>query len=158
MCATLLLSQGVPMIVAGDECLRTQRGNNNAYCQDNALSWFDWKRIDRNAEMVRFCQALIAFRRRQPTVRRPTFLTGSAAQPGQLPDVSWYRPSGVPVDWSEINHALTCLLGTAGIDDRAARPVLLLIHGGQTPQEFNLPSPARYPLAAVRRYGRGKPR
>jgi isoamylase len=141
--ATLLLSQGVPMFVAGDECLRTQRGNNNAYCQDNTVSWFDWKRVDRNAEMVRFCQALIAFRKRQPTVRRPIFLTGSATQPEEMPDVSWYCSNGTPVDWNEINHALTCLLGTAGIDDPAARSVLLLIHGGQTSQEFTLPSPAR---------------
>ncbi|HEY6564809.1 MAG TPA: glycogen debranching protein GlgX, partial [Pirellulaceae bacterium] len=66
--ATLLLSQGVPMIHSGDEFRRTQRGNNNAYCQDNELSWLDWRLAEENADLVRFCRGLVAFRRRQPTV------------------------------------------------------------------------------------------
>src|SRR4029079_19062084 len=88
MLAALLLSQGVPMILSGDEVLRTQRGNNNAYCQDNAISWFDWRLVERNAEMFRFVQALIAFRRAQPNVRRGALLTGKALKANQLPDVS----------------------------------------------------------------------
>ena len=118
MMASLLLSQGVPMIVAGDEVLRTQRGNNNAYCQDNAISWFDWRLVERNAEMLRFVQALIAFRRQQPNVRRPTFLTGTADKPGQLPDVSWYGTDGKPVDWHNVFHSLTAVLRP----QRARRP------------------------------------
>src|SRR3972149_1138427 len=90
MLASLLLSQGVPMLLFGDEVRRTQRGNNNAYCQDNATGWFDWRLVERNSEMLRFTQALIAFRRKQPNVRRPMFLTGTAEKPGHLPDVSWY--------------------------------------------------------------------
>ena len=66
MMATLLLSQGTPMILAGDEVLQTKRGNNNTYCQDNAISWFDWRLVERNAEMLRFCQSLIKFRKEQP--------------------------------------------------------------------------------------------
>ena len=58
------------MIVAGDEVLRTQKGNNNAYCQDNATSWFDWRLVEKNAEMLRFTQALVEFRKSQPNVRR----------------------------------------------------------------------------------------
>ena len=96
MMVSLLLSHGTPMIVSGDEILRTQRGNNNAYCQDNAISWFDWKLVERNEEMLRFCQAMIAFRKAQPTVRRETFLTGHPHKPGDLADVSWYSPDGIP--------------------------------------------------------------
>jgi len=143
MLATLLLSQGVPMIVAGDESLRTQHGNNNAYCQDNTISWFNWRRSERHADLVRFCQALIAFRKQQPTVRRATFLTGVADGPGTLADVSWYRCDGTAADWSEIDHSLICLLGTSGIDHPAARHVLLLIHANTNRQPFVLPEPAQ---------------
>ncbi len=140
--ATLLLSQGVPMITAGDEVLRTQRGNNNAYCQDNPISWFDWRLVERNAEMLRFCQALIAFRRRQPNVRRGRFLTGQAVSPELLPDVSWYAPDGVPIDWNHTNQTLTCVLGTSGLDDPAVRHVMLMVHGCGHPQEMVVPAAA----------------
>ena len=140
--ASLLLSQGVPMIAFGDEALRTQRGNNNAYCQDNATAWFDWRLIERNAEMVRFTQALIAFRRSQPNVRRAAFLTGAAAKPGELPDVSWYGTDGKPVDWNNVLHSLTALLGTSGLTDPAARPVLMMLHSGSQPQPFAFPKAA----------------
>jgi isoamylase len=137
--ASLLLSQGVPMILSGDEVLRTQRGNNNAYCQDNAVNWFDWRLVERNSEMLRFVQALIAFRRRQPNVRRGAFLTGKAAQPGELPDVSWYCPSGQPVDWQAHTPSLTSVFGTSGLDDPAARPVMVMLHAGQQPYPFHVP-------------------
>lgn len=142
MLASLLLSQGVPMIVSGDEVLRTQRGNNNAYCQDNAISWFDWRLVERNHEMLRFVQALIAFRRRQPNVRRPTFLTGAAVLPGQLADVSWYGTDGKPVDWQNVFNSLTAVFGTSGLTDPAARPVMLMIHSGGEPQPFVVPKAA----------------
>jgi glycogen operon protein len=140
MMATLLLSQGVPMVLSGDEVLRTQRGNNNAYCQDNSLSWFDWRLVERNAEMLRFIQALVAFRRRQPNVRRGAFLTGKATRPGLLPDVSWYAPSGRLVDWSHVAHSLTSVFGTSGLEDDAARPVMLMLHSGKEPQPFTVPA------------------
>jgi glycogen operon protein len=142
MIATLLLSQGVPMILSGDEVLRTQRGNNNAYCQDNAVSWFDWRLADRNAEMLRFVQALVAFRRSQPNVRRAAFLTGRATRPGLLPDVSWYDPSGKPVDWSHVSHSLISLFGTSGLDDANVRPVMLMLHADRQPKPFVIPSVA----------------
>ena len=96
MLATLLLSQGVPMLLAGDECRRTQRGNNNAYCQDNDISWFDWKLVEKHEGLRRFCQALIAFRKAEPTVRQTNFLRGQPRRPGGLPDVSWFAPAGQP--------------------------------------------------------------
>jgi glycogen operon protein len=130
------------MLVAGDEVLRTQRGNNNAYCQDNATSWFDWRLLERNAQMLRFAQALIAFRRSQPNVRRASFLTGTAAKPGQLPDVSWYGTDGKPVDWHSVMHSLIAVFGRSGLDDAAARPVMIMLHSGGAPQPFVVPKAA----------------
>ena len=77
--ALLMLSRGVPMLLAGDEVLRSQRGNNNAYCQDNALSWFDWRLVESNREMLRFTRELIALRQRHPSLTRNRFFTGGAA-------------------------------------------------------------------------------
>lgn len=138
---TLLLSQGVPMVVMGDECRRTQRGNNNAYCQDNATSWFDWNLVAKNTDLLRFTQALIAFRRNQPTVRRASFLSGNPTNGQVLPDVSWFGADGRPHDWSAFDHSLTCLWGAAagGSGTEAPRHVMMLIHAGSLPREFVLP-------------------
>lgn len=101
MLATLLLSQGVPMLVSGDEIRRTQRGNNNAYCQDNDISWFDWRLVEKNAEVLRFVKALTQFRKNQPTVRRTSFLTGQPVDGRLISDVSWYSDDGHPLDWNQ---------------------------------------------------------
>jgi glycogen operon protein len=140
--ASLLLSQGVPMILAGDEVLRTQRGNNNAYCQDNQISWFDWSLVEKNAEILRFTQALVAFRRRQPNVRRGSFLTGKAAKANQLPDVSWYGPDGKPIEWAANGPSLTSIFGTSGLDDPAARAILIMLHASDDSREFRMPKAA----------------
>jgi isoamylase len=87
--ATLLLSQGVPMVLGGDEIGRTQHGNNNAWCQDNEISWFDWAHADDS--LLEFARMLIHFRREHPVFRRTRFFQGSGAQ---LPDVWWMRPDG----------------------------------------------------------------
>ncbi|MEM9187347.1 MAG: glycogen debranching protein GlgX, partial [Planctomycetota bacterium] len=143
MMASLLLSQGTPMILSGDEVLRTQKGNNNAYCQDNAISWFDWRLVEKNTEMLRFCQALIDFRLHQPTVRREEFLTGKAEQPGTLPDVSWYGTDGRTIDWSKTYHSMACIMASTGLTDPAARHVMIFMHAGGQPQSFAVPEPAR---------------
>ena len=110
--ATLLLSQGVPMLLAGDECRRTQRGNNNAYCQDNQISWFDWSLVDQNAELLRFVRGLIALRRANPTLRRRNFLSGIPGRPGELPDVCWFNRLGRDVDWRGLtDQSLVCVFG-----------------------------------------------
>ena len=108
--ASLLLSQGVPMLLAGDECRRTQLGNNNAYCQDNEITWFNWKLVERWESLRRFCAALVAFRKAEPTVRQPDFLRGQPVRPGGLPDVSWFSSSGGQVEWSGDSRSLVCLL------------------------------------------------
>ena len=141
MLASLFLSQGVPMLTAGDECRRTQRGNNNAYCQDNAISWFDWRRTEKHKGLLRFCQALIAFRRNEPTVRHVNFLDGQPVRPGGLPDASWYNAAGEPVDWSQDAHSLACLLAAQPPQDVLQPPnhhVLMLFHSGADLRQFTI--------------------
>jgi isoamylase len=86
----LLLSQGVPMILSGDEVLRTQNGNNNAWCQDNEISWFDWGLVEKNNDMLHFMKELIALRRRHPNLNRREFLTGEEVDGRALPDIAWH--------------------------------------------------------------------
>ena len=90
--ATLLISQGVPMILGGDEFLRTQGGNNNAWCQDNATSWVDWSLAEKNADFLRFVRQLIALRKRHHVLRRRTFFHGG----GNTPDIVWHGTGPVP--------------------------------------------------------------
>jgi len=87
--ALLLLSQGVPMIRSGDEAFGTQQGNNNCYCHDNALGWFDWRLIEGNRDILRFVTEMIALRRRHPSLMRRQFLKGTSKN-GRLPDVTWH--------------------------------------------------------------------
>ncbi len=99
--ATLVLSQGVPMILGGDERGRTQGGNNNAWCQDNPTSWLDWELDSRREQLLEFTRRLVALRRRHPVFRRTDFLDGGPAQ-STLPDAWWFRPDGRPIaqrDW-----------------------------------------------------------
>lgn len=88
--AILLLSQGTPMILAGDEVLRSQRGNNNAYCQDNEISWFHWRFDEPGRNMLRFTRAMIALRRRHPSLHRRRFLAGRPVPGSDLPDIAWH--------------------------------------------------------------------
>jgi glycogen operon protein len=146
MLATLFLSQGVPMMLFGDECRRTQRGNNNAYCQDNSISWFNWKLVHRYRELWRFVQALIAFRKQEPTVRRKDFLTGLPVRPGGLPDVSWFNPTGGPVDWANAGRSLVCLLAAFPEREDPNRPnhhILMMFHAAPEPARFVIPAAAR---------------
>jgi glycogen operon protein len=93
--ATMLLSQGVPMIVNGDEFGRTQNGNNNAYCQDNEVSWVDWSLLEANSELAEFTSAVTAFRKAHPVFRRKRFFAGRPIRKGEeLRDIAWFTPSG----------------------------------------------------------------
>ncbi|HEV3137299.1 MAG TPA: glycogen debranching protein GlgX [Pirellulales bacterium] len=152
MLATLFLSQGVPMLLSGDECRRSQRGNNNAYCQDNVLSWFDWKLVEKNAGLVRFCQALIELRRTQPAVRRIDFLNGEPPRPGGLPDVLWFGSDGRRMNWNSDTPSLTCFFSAPPCTEPhqiSGRHILLMFHAGGEPKEFiipNMPRPIRWRL------------
>jgi len=144
--ATLMLSQGVPMMLYGDECRRTQGGNNNAYCQDNAVSWFDWSLVEKNKDLVRFCRGLISFRRRQPTMRRKHFLSGKTLANSDFPDVNWYSAVGTATNWNSTDRSLICLLSAPGIaedPEGVGREVLLLINSAPEDQHFIIPLVAR---------------
>ena len=100
--ATLILSQGTPMLLGGDEFGRTQHGNNNAWCQDNEISWFDWGLLEENRELFEFVQKLIVLRRAHPVFRRRQYLRGTDEDGSGLPDVWWFRTDGhrmTKTDW-----------------------------------------------------------
>jgi isoamylase len=153
MLATLLLSQGVPMLLAGDELGRTQDGNNNAYCQDNELSWVDWERAGRFADLTEFVARLTRLRRRHPVFRRRRFFQGRPVRGTELEDIAWLTPDGEPMTddvWTSGEaRALTVFLNGAGIPepDRRGRRLqddsfLLLVNPAATPREFVVPGPA----------------
>jgi isoamylase len=100
--ATLLLSQGVPMIVAGDEISRTQQGNNNAYCQDNEISWLNWKAADK--DMLEFTKKLIQFRKDHPIFRRRRWFQGQPVTGRGLEDIAWFLPEGTEMTDENWNH------------------------------------------------------
>ncbi len=146
MMATLMLSQGVPMLVAGDEFRRTQQGNNNAYCQDNEISWLNWELAETNVELVRFCRSLIEFRRSQPTVRRQQFLTGIPVSKNGWADVSWYSPLGTAVDWHINELPIICLLAAPTIVEdplEVSRDVLLMFNSSGQSVRFLIPTIAK---------------
>jgi len=99
--AILLLSQGIPMLLAGDEVLRSQGGNNNVYCQDNPLGWFDWSLVRANRQMLVFTRAMIRFRRRHPSLMRRRFLSGRILNVSGLPDITWHGPDLGPPSWDD---------------------------------------------------------
>ena len=101
--ATLLLSQGVPMILGGDEIGRTQQGNNNAYCQDNDISWYDWDHAD--GQLLAFTQALIEIRRGHPVFRRRRWFQGRLIHGEQVTDIAWFVPDGTIMDGDQWNEA-----------------------------------------------------
>lgn len=143
MFATLMLSQGVPMFVAGDEVRRTQNGNNNAYCQDNEISWFDWSLVEQNGDLLRFCQTLIRFRRRQPTLRREQFLSGQPNGHRDDADVTWYSAEGRAVDWHCGELTLTCLLRApaAQFDPQGeGRDILIVLNATVNGRQFKMPA------------------
>jgi isoamylase len=133
--STLLLSQGTPMILAGDEFGRTQSGNNNAYCQDNEVSWIDWKFDEQGECLIVFTKRLTALRRRYPVLRQSRFLSGIWNEELGLKDATWLTPAGqemTPDDWH--NPTAKCLgilldgrAQTSGIRQRGSEATLLLI-------------------------------
>lgn len=106
--ATLMLSQGTPMIAHGDEFGRTQQGNNNVYCQDSELSWMDWSLVDKNAELLAFARKVTALRKRHPVFRRRRFFDGKPIRTGdEVRDIAWLTPDGqemTPDDWNKSFH------------------------------------------------------
>jgi glycogen operon protein len=119
--ATLLFSQGTPMICGGDEICRTQQGNNNAYCQDNPISWYDWQLSEEAKEMLDFTSLLLKVRREHPALHRTKFFQGRQIRGSNIRDIIWYRPDGEEMDdedWtSPHTRGLSMFLSGTGIDD-----------------------------------------
>ncbi len=138
--ATLLLSQGVPMVLGGDELGRTQGGNNNAFAQDNDVSWYQWKEAD--SSFASFTSRMIAIRKRHPMFRAESWLQGSERGEG-FSDAMWLATDGEPMavsDWHNAHgHAVGMLLNAATGDDLIAS-LLVLFNGGHDPIEFVLPA------------------
>jgi isoamylase len=108
--ALLMVSQGIPMILMGDEVGRTQHGNNNTYCHDNDLNWFDWWLADENAELLNFFQKLIAFRHAHPVLRGRTHLKNIDYVGSGRPDISWHGTQAWQADWSGVSRVLAFML------------------------------------------------
>ncbi|MEP7284715.1 MAG: glycogen debranching protein GlgX [Chloroflexota bacterium] len=108
--ALLMVSQGVPMILMGDEAGRTQWGNNNTYCHDNELGWFDWTLVEKNADLVQFFQHIINFRRSHPVLRNRFHLSQRDYVGSGYPDISWHGTEAGQPDWSEAARALAFML------------------------------------------------
>jgi isoamylase len=137
---TLFLSQGVPMLQAGDEFARTQRGNNNAYCQDNEISWLDWRLRAANQDLLRFVQLLARLRRRHVEFRRETFLKGAVSR-ASVKDVTWLNVGGTEMKQGEWQDGGLRTLGIwFGKRSDLEGRVLLLLNAGASAQVFALPS------------------
>ena len=124
---TLFISRGVPMLLGGDEFRRTQRGNNNAYCQDNEVSWFDWSLLEKHKEIQRFTRGMIAFRRAHPVLRKEKFYTDA--------DIKWFAPDGAAPDWADQRQkSFACLiLGQTEPD------LLLLFNADAKSVDYSIP-------------------
>ncbi len=148
--ATTLLAQGLPMILAGDEFHRTQRGNNNAYCQDNELSWVDWSLAEKNRPTIDFVQTLTSLRKLYPVLRRNRFLTGAYNEELGVKDVTWIHPRGAEMNdetWRDAGLRCVGMLidgraQASGVRERGSDATLFLIFNGSAERmKFVLPQP-----------------
>jgi len=148
--ATLMLSQGVPMISHGDEVGRTQRGNNNAYCQDNEISWIEWNLDPDKRTLLQFAARLVHFRLAQPTLRRRKYFQGRSIRGGEVKDVAWLAPDGREMDDGAWNagfvRSLGMLLSGSAIEEVNERgelilgdTLLALLNGHSDKVPFTLP-------------------
>jgi glycogen operon protein len=149
--ATLLLSIGTPMLLGGDEFGRTQQGNNNAYCQDNEISWFDWDFQEPQSQFLEFTRKMIELRRSEPVLKRRALLNGQRLRPGAEKDIAWYRPDGKEMavrDWAvPFARSLSVKLGGNAITDLnpetgepiTGRSLIALINASENGVVFRLP-------------------
>jgi glycogen operon protein len=139
--AMLLVSQGIPMILMGDEVGRTQNGNNNTYCHDNKLNWFDWWLVEENSELLRFFRTMIAFRHAHPVLRSRDHLKHADYANAGLPDISWHGTRAWQPDWSGTSRVLAFMLtgkhakGGRAIDD----DIYVAMNSHWEPLTFELP-------------------
>ena len=146
--ATLLLSQGTPMVLAGDEFGRTQNGNNNAYCQDSEISWVNWAIEDKGETLIRFVKKLTWIRQEYPMLHYTRFLNGELKENIETRDVTWIKPDGEVFedgDWSRAGDRIFGMLldirgyATEDTRERAHSPLLLLFNAYHEDFPFTLP-------------------
>jgi isoamylase len=148
--ATLFLSQGIPMLVMGDELSRTQKGNNNAYCQDNEISWVNWNLSSDQRKLLEFSKQLISLRMRHPSLHRAHFFKGRSIRGSEVSDLIWLRPDGkmmTDADWNNpITKTIGIFLSGNGIDDTDEEGngiqddhLLLLLNASELEIECTLP-------------------
>ncbi len=141
--AVLLLSQGLPMVLSGDEVLRSQHGNNNAWCQDNETGWFDWSLVEKNRDMLEFTKAMIALRKRHSSLRRRLFLKGDENTPGdELPDIRWAGDSQEQSPWDSPLSRLLCFTLASQHPDEYHLHVV--INMSEASKQLELPHIANY--------------
>ncbi len=137
-CLTILfLSQGVPMLLAGDEFARTQQGNNNPYCQDNEISWVNWKSLKKNKNIQRFVKRLIAFRKNHPALHRRHFFE---QRDGEYLGISWHGTEAGKPDWGYHSHTLAFLLEGKYAEGKDC-DIYVALNAYWRPLEFELPKP-----------------
>ncbi|RHA38283.1 glycogen debranching protein GlgX [Cellulomonas rhizosphaerae] len=139
--ATLALAAGTPMITAGDEMGRTQRGNNNAYCQDNEISWMSWDLSESRQDLLATSRWLLALRRDHPALRSPRFYTGRPVAGSQRPDLAWFDAAGVAFDharWHDASIRTLQMLRASAEPDEPEDVVLLVINGALEPMDVTL--------------------
>ncbi len=135
--ATLFTSLGTPMLLGGDEFGRTQRGNNNAYCQDNEISWHDWTLLEEYADVHRFTREAIAFRRENPALLREDYFDPNGRTPDDRPEVCWLDEHGEPIDWQADAPQISCHID-ASVNGGAH--LFLVFNPGNTALDWTLPS------------------
>jgi glycogen operon protein len=142
--ASLLIALGTPMLLGGDEMGRTQRGNNNAYCQDNEISWYDWSLLEKNAGLCRFVKEMIAFRLRHQGFMRPEFYTGRDGNYNAIPDISWFDDKGRVPDWDTLEHCLALRMDGSRADilaDRDDNDFFIMFNNGPKAVKFRVCDP-----------------
>jgi isoamylase len=148
--ATLFLSQGVPLLNGGDEFSRTQNGNNNTYCQDNDLTWFNWQWTPEQQQLLRFTSQLVQFRREHPVFRRPKYFTGRRIRGYDVKDLMWFAPNGAEMKEADWKNGFAKCIGvlfsgtTSDVRDSRGEPVrdetfLLLFNAHYEPLTFIVP-------------------
>jgi glycogen operon protein len=138
----LLFASGTPMILGGDEFGRSQRGNNNAYCQDNEISWFDWTMLTRNADLCEFFRKVIAFTRRFPVLTRRKFFLGVDLDDDKVPDLSWFGPDLKQPNWTAANGRTLCYQLDASEDasNAGAERLFFILNADAQSQWVDLPA------------------
>jgi glycogen operon protein len=142
--ASMMVSLGTPMILGGDEFGRSQGGNNNAYCQDNEISWYDWSLVEKNPGYYRFVKEMISFRLRHLAFMRPEFYTGRDGNYNAITDIAWFDKDGETPNWDNIGVCLALRMAGSKTDilaDRDDNDFFIMFNGGEKKVDFKICDP-----------------